>query len=281
MKFKGSLMATIKFIEFNPRGAGVFSRHFSFLAKEQGWDIQFESYPEFDKDLLADADIAKVEMSLSSVVLQQMSVQPAMVRTLKSVDFLLKEESTWLPRSFLYEAFKKVLIEQAKGLDNRDPAFVVGSSEEAVVVAAGLVNLGFRQIFITGEDSKELDLRAEQLRKYFFGVKFLTLMADYLTAQTIGAGLVINTTPVSKEKELFRDLFYFNFMKRNGFVIDLNLIPQNPLLEEAERAELRVIYPIPFAAQQTYYYLDHLGLLGTLTFEDVSRSWEKFLFENF
>jgi shikimate dehydrogenase len=274
-------MATIKFIEFNPWGAGVYSRHLAFLAKEQGWDIQFEVYPEFHKDLLVGADIAKVEMSLSSVILPQMGVQPAMVRSLQSVDFLLKEEGTWLPRSFLYEAFKKVLIEQARGLDNRDPAFVVGSSEEAVVVAAGLVNLGFRQIYMTGVDAAELDLKAELLRKNFFGVKFFTLMADYLTAQTIGAGLVINTTTVLDDKELLRDMSYFNFMKRNGFVIDLNLVPQNPLLEEAERAELRAIYPIPFAAQQTYFYLDHLGLLGELTVEDLSSSWEKFLFENF
>ncbi len=275
-------MNPIKFLEFNPQGPGLFVRHFESLSKEQGWDIQFETYSEFNSDLLKDADIAKIDMSLSVLALRELKLQPTLVRTLQSTDFLIKEEGLWYPRVFLYEALRKVLVEYARGLDNRDSAFVVGTSEEAMVSGAVLAHMGFRKIYFTGHDIAELKLKTELLKKNFFGIEFSILDAGYLTAQTIGANIVINTINIAEDKELLRDMSYFNYMKRRGFVVDLNLIPyHNPLLEEAQRAELRVVYPIPIAAEETYYCLQQLDLLGQLKVEDLCQSWERFLMENF
>jgi shikimate dehydrogenase len=275
-------MKSINFLEFNPRGPGLFLRQFESLSKEQGWDIQFEYYSEFNTDLLKDADIVKIDMSLSAIVLRELKLQPTLVRNLQSTDFLIKEEGHWYPRVFLYEALKKVLVEYARGLDNRESAFVVGTAEEAMVSGAVLAHLGFRKIYFTGHDMAELKLKTELLKKNFFGIEFSTLDSGYLTAQTIGANIVVNTINIAEDKELLKDMSYFNYMKRRGFVVDLNLVPyHNPLLEEAQRAELRVVYPIPIAAEETYYCLKHLDLLGQLKVEDLCQSWERFLMENF
>ena len=221
-------------------------------------------------------------MLLSATVLSELKLQPTLVRSLQSTDFLIKEENLWYPRVFLYQALRKVLVEYARGLDNRDSAFIVGTNEEAIVSGAVLAHMGFRKIYFTGHDMAELKLKTDLLKKNFFGIEFNTMDAEYLTAQTIGANIVINTINVAEDKELLRDMSYFNYMKRRGFVVDLNLIPyHNPLLEEAQRAELRVVYPIPIAAEQTYYCLEYLGLLNQLKVVDLCQSWERFLMENF
>lgn len=275
-------MDQIKIVEFNPQGPGLFCRQLEFLAKEQQWNFHFINFPEFQVELLAEADLCKVDSSLSSAVLAHLQYQPDLVRTLQAVDFIVKEQNKWFPRNFLYQALRKNLVEKGRGIDSRDPAFIVGYEEEAVVAAAVLVNMGFQKIYITGNNLLKLKEKTELLLRAYFGVQFFTIPSDHLTAQTIGAGVVINTMKVDLDKDLLRDMSYFNFMRRNGYVIDINMFPYpNPLLEEAERAALRVVYPIHFAAQETFYCLENLGLLGSLKVEDLEQSWEKFLIENF
>ncbi len=271
-------MSTRKILEFNPNGPGLFCRHLEFLSKEQGWDLQFETHAQYSAELLESAAMAKVDFALSSTILNQLHIQPTLVRTVRSMDCFVKEDNRWYPRLFMYEALRKVLVDCARDLDIRIPAFVVGDSELARVVASVFAQIGFSEIYVVGEDESKLKEQMEILRRNHLGIKFHELMADELTIQAVSGSIIVNTLDVSQNKALLNDLSYFNFLKRDGYALDLNLIPyHNPLLEEAERAELRVLHPYLVSASLTQMWLEKLQLGASLKVEDLRESWKIFL----
>ncbi|MDG0817526.1 Rossmann-fold NAD(P)-binding domain-containing protein [Bdellovibrio svalbardensis] len=271
-------MSARKILEFNPAGPGLFCRHLEFLAKEQGWDLQFENHTEYSAEILETAEMAKVDFELSAMILPQLHIQPTLVRTVRSMDCFVKEDGKWYPRLYFYEALRKVLVDCARDLDIRVPAFVVGDTERARVVASVFAQIGFSEIYVVGEDKSRLAEQMEVLRRNHLGIKFHELLADELTIQSVSGSIIVNTLDVSQNKSLLSDLSYFNFLKRDGYVMDLNLMPyHNPLLEEAERAELRVLHPHLVAASLTHLWLEKLQLGASLKVEDLRESWKSFL----
>ncbi|QDK37351.1 hypothetical protein [Bdellovibrio sp. NC01] len=273
-------MSTKKILEFNPEGQGIFCRYLENLAKQQGWDFTFETHPEFKMELLDQADMAKVELTLSDAVLPQLHLLSTAVRTIRCVDAFAPEDGKWLPRLYTYEAIRKVLVDCARDLDVRLPAFVVGHTELARVVASVFAELGFSEIYVVGEDAEQLAVQMDILRRAHFGIKFRDLLSEELTIQSLSAAIIVNTVDLSQNKELLNDLSYFNFMKVNGYALDLNLLPyHNSLLEEAERADLRVLHPALVAASLTEIWLQRLQVGASLKVEELRESWKKFLQE--
>lgn len=271
-------MSARKILEFNPAGPGLFCRHLEFLAKEQGWDLQFETQPEYKIELLDDAEMVSVDFSLSATILSQLHIQPTLVRTVRSMDSFVKEDGKWYPRLYFYEALRKVLVDCARDLDIRVPAFVVGDTELSRIVASVLAQVGFSEIYVVGEDAARLNEQMKILRRNHLGIKFHELRADELTIQTVSGSIIVNTLDVSANKALLSDLSYFNFLKTDGYALDLNLMPyHNPLLEEAERADLRVLHPYLVFASLTQLWLEKLQLGTSLKVEDLRESWKTFL----
>lgn len=271
-------MSTKKILEFNPEGQSLFCQFLAHLAKEQGWDFQFETHPEYNADLLDSADMVRVDMSLSDGILEKTNVQPTLVRTVRCVDSFVKEDGKWYPRLLFYEALRKVLVDSARDMDIRAPAFVIGDTEKARVVTSVLAQMGFGEIYVVGQDPISLSVQMQLLKRSHLGIHFQGMMADQLTILSVSAAIVINTVDISKDRELLSDLSYFNFMKRDGYALDLNLLPfVNPLLEEAERAELRVLHPSLVAAQLTLLWLEKLVPESRLKVEDLRESWKTFL----
>jgi len=152
---------------------------------------------------------------------------------------------------------------------------------QARAVCAVLAELGFGEIYVVGQEAEQLEIQIELLRKSHFGIKFKPLMFHELTIQSLSASIIINTVDLSQDKELLSDLSYFNFMKRDGYALDLNLLPYpNPLLEEAERAELRVLHPSLVAATWTHLWIEKLQIETSLKVEELHESWKNFLREN-
>lgn len=271
-------MSTIKILDFDPDGLSLFCQHLEFLAKAQGWALSFESHPRFQMDLLQDATMARVNVALSASVLSQVHVQPTLVRVVQCVDSFAKDSDKWLPRLMSYEALRRVLIDSAADLDIRLPAYVVGHDELARISSSVLSQVGFSEIYVVGKDALQLTHQVAQLRRNHLGIKFIPLMADQLTIQSTSAAIIVNTVNLVNDPELLSDLSYFNFMKRGGYALDLNLLPfVNPLLEEAEKAELRVLSPISVAAELTALWLDKLSIESSLKVEDLIESWKSFL----
>ncbi|MBV2167454.1 MAG: hypothetical protein KUL82_01995 [Bdellovibrio sp.] len=272
-------MSTLKIVEFRSEGMGFFMKYLRTLSEKKGWGWVFEVHSEFSPELLKGATAVKVEPSLSPQVLSHMKVLPTQVRAVEVVDSLFQEAGSWYPRLLLHESMRSVLVTNARDLDIRAPAFVVGDNEAARVVSAVLVEMGIADIYLIGDVSK-LQSQKDILTRSQLGVRFHILPMEDLTLQSVSAGIVVNVVDLSQQKSLLTDLSYFNFMKGTGYALDLNLFPiHNLLLEEAERAELRVLHPVLIAEVLTSLWLERLKITE-VSKQEIHESWKQFLQEN-
>lgn len=277
MKRAGISVSTLKIVELRPEGMGNFVKYLKFLSEQKGWGWEFEVHPEFSRDVIKDASAVKVAPSLSSSILPQLTVLPTQVRSIECLDSFFKENSTWYPRLLLHEALRLVFVADARDLDIRAPAFVVGDGDEARIVSSVLAEMGITDIYLVG-DAERLKPQKDILSRSQLGIRFHVLPPEDLTLQAVSAGVVINTVDLSTQKSLLTDLSYFNFMKQAGYALDLNILPeQNLLLEEAEKAELRVLHPVLVAVLLTRLWLDRLQVGEELSNEDIRESWMQFL----
>lgn len=268
-----------RILELHPSGEGFFIKYLRWLSQSKNWDLEFATQREFSWEALSSFSAVKVELSLSSQVFPQMKVLPTLVRNLQCLDSFFLEGGTLYPRLLLYEALRSFLVSQARELDIRAPAFVVGESESARIAAAVLAEMGVSEIFLTGT-GESLQLQKSILDQSFIGLRFQTINEEDLTLQAVSAGIVVNTVDLSERRGLLTDLSYFNFMKVSGYVLDLNLLPtHNLLLEEAEKANLRVLHPISVAVELTRLWLERLGIGAEFSTQEILESWQAFLKE--
>lgn len=272
-------MSTLKLVEFRPEGMGLFARYLNWLSQKNAWGWELESHPDFSWEHLEGAAAAIVAPELSLKVLAQVKTLPTQVRNIEYLDSFFQEAGGWYPRVLIYEALRQLLVAEARDLDIRAPAFVVGNGDEVRVVASVLAEMGIVDIHLVGE-VHSLEKQKSILVRSHLGIHFQIVDSEDLTLQAVSAGIMVNTLDLSDKKLLFTDLSYFNFMKAEGYVLDLNLLPwHNLLLEEAVKADLRVLRPVLVAAAETRLWLDRLKFGEQLSIEQLILSWEEFLKE--
>lgn len=238
-----------------------------------GW--VFEQAPNWDDAMKAEADLALVDLQKSLFLLENLSLVPAQVKTFGCFDSLVMESGRPIPRNIFYDSLEKFFIEHARDLDIRAAAFVVGDDVEARVVSLFLASRGIRNIYLVGNISK-LVHELKILKRAQIGINFSMVAPEEMTLQTVVAGVLVNTMNLSGQEELVTDLSYFNYMKSDAYILDLYPVQkENALLEEAERAGLRILSEHWFLETFVKDCLTRLGV------EYQSSVWDDFVKENY
>lgn len=254
----------------------LFSTYLKALGEKLGDSFEVAPVAGFSKDLLKDAAAIAVNPVLSAEVFTHVSVVPTQVRSLEAVDSFFKDEGGWVCRIISFEAMRRLLVERAKEMDIRNPAFVIGDGVKARIAGSVLAHMGFSDIYLVSEDGQALDEMISKLSKSYIGIRFHSLVASELTMQALSASILVNTLDLTQDKALLNDLSYFNFMKREGMVLDYNLegFDNHALLEEAERADLRLIDCAEMAAGMAQVWLENLGLSSKLQWTELVDIWK-------
>jgi len=193
------------------------------------------------------ADALLIEPELSPVLLAKTPMMPLPVSLANAADLFIWKKNQWDANLILGEAIHDVIVKEGKALDLTQSAFVTGEGAELRVAASVCLRLGFQNVRLIGEDEDRLAEQARLLSATFGGARISALPAHELTMQTVNATLLVNTLELTDRPEIASDLSYFNFMKRGGIVLDLKTFDKmNPMLEEAERAALKVLPPAAF-----------------------------------
>ncbi|QLY26815.1 hypothetical protein [Bdellovibrio sp. KM01] len=233
-----------KILEFREGNPSMLFRFLQFLAGKKPDLFQLQQHQSYSAELLKDANAAFFSFEQARLIYPSLQILPAQVRMLECFDFYFPEDGKWYPRLLYYEAIHRVLVGRARDLNIRVPAFVVGEGECLRIAAAVCTELGFSEIYLIGENTTQLHREARILSRSNLGIKFKVLPIEELTIQAVSASLIINTVHLKHESELLKDLSYFNFMNTGGYAFDCNLGNlQSELMEEAERAELKVLQP--------------------------------------
>ncbi len=234
-------------------------------------------WPDLQKKLKG-SHAALLDLVDSQKLIGQMTTLPTETRLLACADCLFYEDGAWWPRLNLKEAMRELIIKKARNLDINESAFIIGEGPLLRLLASLVINFGFSKVFLVGLSMVDLQEQRDRLKKTFVGIDWRPLEASQLTMQTVGAAILINSMPLEANPALLNDLAYFNFMKNQGLVVDLNVFPlESALIEEAHRANLRVLSGFQVRAQQDYGFIHRLGLANLISFEDFSDKWLNYL----
>lgn len=272
-------MSTHKILDFGTGQHWAF-RFLQAIAQKKGLAWTFEHQDEFNMEALKGASAAFVDPKMSAAVLPLFHVVPTQVRSVEILDSLFSDHGGWYPRLLIHEVLRRVFVAEARDLDIRAPAFIIGDGPLCRVAAAVIAEMGIAEIFLVGEPA-DLEIQKKILSRSQLGIVFHVLAPEELTMQATSAGIVVNTADLSSQKVLLTDLSYFNFMKQAGFALDLSLVTEpNPLLEEAERADLRILPYTLIMKTLTGLWLERLGASHLVTDQEIVQLWSDFLREN-
>jgi len=272
-------MSKIKIADFSSSQFELFASYLKWMTQKHGLDLEIVKKDEFSFENLTDFNSAIIGIEDSEVA--QIGFSPAQVRELGVFDCLFFEDQRWYPRLIYYEALRQVLVAEARGLEIRYPAFVAGDGPQVRIILAILSELGISHIYLVGEE-KKLVQEVISIQKTRLGLNLKIMKSDDLISQSLQAGLVINTLDFQKYPSVLADLSYFNFLKQGGYVVDLNLLPvKNLFLDEAVRADLRIIKPTDFWARKAQLFFTKLNIENQFSAEFLKLNLEEFLNQKF
>lgn len=272
------MIADRKIIEISFQGASLSLLHLEAFIKNQNLDLETELLPAFDESLLGSAAGVLVDFSVAEQLLASIATMPSLVRDLQCFDCFLKDNGKWYPRLLFFETLRDLVVKKARDLDIRTCAYVVGNNIEAKIIAAVVTDLGYSTVYIIGTEHASSLQHLAHLKKKFIGVRFEYVPAEAMTASAEQGSLMVNCLDLSLLPDLQTNLSYFNFMQKNGLVVDL-VLSEKPsfLMEEAGRANLRVVSAIDFYLLRDLLFLRRMGLDRLIQADDYAKSWGEFL----
>jgi len=186
--------------------------------------------------LESDADLCRVSDSFCREVLKYLPNTTHAATFAGAAPFIIREEGVWWPRSVLDDALSRSISSYLGQVDIASSALIAGAGEITRLVVAAVVKAGFATVNVTDKNQSLLNTLVEEMKRKYFQVQFHGVPFDAITMLPGIHSLVINTTPLSVENDLLEELYFFNFLKAGGAVVDLTLVPaQTPLMMEAEQ----------------------------------------------
>ncbi|MDZ4677882.1 MAG: hypothetical protein SGI74_10285 [Oligoflexia bacterium] len=209
--------------------------------------------------LVSDADIFCVSDLFSVEVLAKVKQTTHQATMAGACDFFIKEKGGWWPRVILMEAFSRTVSLNIGLLDLDASALIVGGTGTAKLIVGALTKIGFRKINIALESEAEGNALIAEMRKQYYQIKFEFIPFQTITTLPGVHSLVVNTTPLTIENALLDELYFFNFLKAGGVVVDVNLIPTvTPLIEESKIWGARHLSGDYISAQSDAYLLSQI-----------------------
>ncbi len=165
------------------------------------------------------------------------------LEALKAIDTLMYDSKNgYWPAIILREAVFEYLTQKVKNLDVMQKAFIVGTCGTARACIAALVKLGFSKINITGGEDQEGQALIADFKEIFFNVAFEYTKRSDVTILPGVHGLVVNTFSVLESEIVPVEIYYFNFLKKGGLVIDMIDVPvESPFTKIANDIGAQVV----------------------------------------
>lgn len=211
--------------------------------------------------------------------------EPQEVIDASAADSFLLQEGRWLPRIFMRQALKTLIVQKASDLSSQGVAYVTGCGSWASFAAVMAIQMGFRRICLVCSDEKRRDAVIEKLKRHYFQVDFIGIVDNELTLQPNNGTLLLNTQPHAENEMLLEDLTYLNFLRAEGLVVDFDLVSsEQNLLREAIHIGERVIHPIELFGMRDGFLLSFLfggkDAKAKENLESFLAAWSKWLEES-
>lgn len=250
-----------------------------FLGKEHSLDLQViqpEEVLQILKFKKQDYKYIRVASGMCKELLPYLSVQPENVRFLQIFDGLSFENGIWVPRLTYFDILRAIFVRKFKNHNIKDACVIICHEHEIQPFVQFCVGLGHQRIIIFNDTG--VLLQESEIKRHIIGIELQVVSFADLTQVSELSSLMLNSLDLPKNSALLNDLAYFNFMSRDGVVIDLcSNAPVNPFLFEAEKAELRTLARKEIVSQFEFSTLLKLGLLTSFEKENFFQEYSEIM----
>ncbi len=200
-----------------------------------------EFHSEFLK-LIEKYDCVRIGSPYASMVMPMFQGQTSEMVMIGAGDCLWRIDKEWRLYAANYFGLRYIIHDKGNLIDLESPILVVGSGAGARMAIAAFIRAGVKKINVTNKFPEQTKEMIASLEKSFFGVQFEFIAEERLVLLPGSNSVLINTTPLSPSNDLLNELYYFNFLKSPGLVIDFTIIPiETPLITEAEQIGVSVV----------------------------------------
>lgn len=192
------------------------------------FDVEF-------KKVLDNFDQVRIEAPFGISAYKYFKAHEAIMSQLRSVDCVFKDDlAHWWGKSLTYTSLCESLQGVGEVIDLDSSVLVVGAGASARAAVAACAKMGFKDFKITNKfDEQGLELIRE-MKANFFGLNFEFVSQDKLILLPGTNCIAINTTPYVESNDLLPELYYFNFLRKRGVIVELTFYPMHtPLVKES------------------------------------------------
>ena len=175
-------------------------------------------------------------------------------------DSFLHYSDRWWPQHFFAETLKRFITKNIEHLDRKSDALIAGLDTFPAACAWALSQVGFQRVLIAANEEEDAPSLVTRLKRNFFGVQWTPCTADELTEQAGTFSFLLTSLDEERDDVVLNNLYYFNFLKPGGIVLDTRLMQGTPpLIKEA--LEINA---------QTYTGIEFYSLWASLVFEKLT-----------
>lgn len=179
-----------------------------------------------------------------------MKVQSSWATLLGVVDGMVQTRNGWWPLCSLHECFSQLIIQFGAGMDAHSGVFIVGAGGAARIAVAAFFKGGFNHFLLTNHKVEAGHATIEDIKRKFFGLKIDWVPKERIVLLPGENSVLVNSTPTTADNVLITELSYLNFLKRPGFLFDLNRTAKNSqLVQEAIETQVTVVGGVDIASR--------------------------------
>lgn len=175
---------------------------------------------------LKSCDQIRVATPLGEPIMHYFKVHEALMSQIEAADCIVKDgRGRWWCRSLVYHAISQCLLRRSKKIRTEGSVLIIGAGAAARAVLNSCSRLGFRSFKFTNRSMENAERLIAYFKKQSWNIDLEYVSPERLIHLPGEMSLVVNTTPISNSNSLVEDLYYFNYMRQDGLLIDFNLKP--------------------------------------------------------
>lgn len=191
-------------------------------------ELNKENFKEEIQKIEKEYGAVRIHPLLWGVASQSVSKAFRELIRIGSVDSITLSRGQFWPDNFFREAVVQALTIKVKNIDVSQMGLIIGTNGVVRSLAAALVRLGFSKINIIDPEDQDAQEIIRDLSDIFFNTQFKNIPKDDLTLLPGVHGIVANTLLFDTHESFLNDLYYFNFLKKGGVVLDISDVPVEP-----------------------------------------------------
>ncbi len=163
--------------------------------------------------------------------------------------FLKSHGKLW-PRILLEDSMTRSLTRHFKSIDIFSPALIAGIDAYTNFTVSALCKMGFTKIYVTDSKTEKGKAFTDALTKKYFNIHLEFVPSEKITTLPGIFSFLVCATELSYEDKLLDEIYFFNFLKAGGSVVDWTLVPlETPVLSQAKEWGARCLSGVKIIAE--------------------------------